>query len=145
MNGVVCEVDVETHIADIDRRVDEYENFRANAFYIRKPGGYKIQPVVYFDEDDISVDIELVPGSYDNELRWPFRGSITIELVDESDDDNNYQRVICYDRQSSVKHEDRYSGLLLPEVLISTDEFFDCYVSNNGHAVLIVTRVEYFD
>ena len=52
-------------------------------------GGYKMCLVIknfYYD-----VSICLMPGKYDNALRWPFTGRITITLLNQTQDENHYK------------------------------------------------------
>ena len=65
------------HLNDVEWRVDNDDCFVSSPFYLDRPG-YKARLRVDFAEDNISVFIQFVSGHYDDELAWPFLGSIAI-------------------------------------------------------------------
>ena len=44
----------------------------------------------------ISVFISLLYGEFDNKLEWPFRGTISIQLLDQEGTDNHFRRVLSF-------------------------------------------------
>lgn len=141
----VVDVDVETHIGGIDSRYYDDEPFYGNKFYIDEPG-YKIQLSVYFQENYVSLYNTFVSGYYDDDLKWPFEGSIEIELVNQYDGDN-YQKVIHYDKDSPIRVRNLrncgFSNEYGFSEFISTDEFWAKYV-HRDHAVIKTRTVKYF-
>ena len=62
--------------------------------------GYKIQLIVDPNSargNSISVYTELMSGPFDDELRWPFRGAITVKLLDQEGEMDNHTGVIDYE------------------------------------------------
>lgn len=81
--------------------------------FLSHPGGYKmclrveatgIQPS---QTDCISVFVCLMQGENDSSLVWPFRGSITVELLNQLRDSNHHRGVIHF--QSPNKSTNRVS------------------------------------
>ena len=66
------------------------------------PGGYKmcIRVVAYGSGSGagthVSVYVHLMRGEYDSRLVWPFRGDITIQLVNHSNDLNHYEEIVHF-------------------------------------------------
>ena len=44
----------------------------------------------------VSVFVNLMKGEFDNQLKWPFRGSITIQLLSQEADAEHYTECITY-------------------------------------------------
>ncbi len=74
---------------------DYYQKKRANEKWVSTPfytnlQGYKLCLVVHANETGlgsgtyVSVFVHLMWGEYDNVLKWPFRGAITVKLLDMS-------------------------------------------------------------
>ena len=109
------------------------ESFHSPGFYI-SPGRYKM--CIYIKVDcngfgdgegtHVSVYAYLMRGENDDHLPWPFTGTITVELLNQLEDDNHYsddttllpnhkasQRVVNEERASSgsgfssyIRHSD---------------------------------------
>ena len=45
----------------------------------------------------VSIFTYLMKGSYDNHLKWPFRGVVTIQIVNQAGDHNHIEKTIPYD------------------------------------------------
>ena len=77
------------------------EKFGSISFYTH-PGGYKMFCIIYpnghgtGEESHVSVYTKLVEGRYDNQLRWPFTGTVTFELLNQLGDDNHHRMVISH-------------------------------------------------
>ena len=44
----------------------------------------------------VSVYVYLMRGEYDSRLVWPFRGDITVQLVNHNNDQDHHQRTVPY-------------------------------------------------
>ena len=44
----------------------------------------------------ISVHVHLMRGEFDNYLKWPFRGSVAIQLLNQLEDKEHYERTIAF-------------------------------------------------
>ena len=68
--------------------------------------GYKFGMFVFCNGvlDDkgshISIFLYLVRGEYDDELEWPFRGNITVQLLNQRSDRGHHQKVIRFTDES---------------------------------------------
>ena len=77
------------------------ERFYSTSFYSH-PGGYKM--LISLDANGrgdsegthVSVFTELLEGRYDNELYWPFLGTVTVELLNQLGDDSHQKRNITF-------------------------------------------------
>ena len=83
--------------------------FFSTPFYTH-PGGYKMRIKIYPNGSGynnkgtyVSLFIELLPSQYDDQLHWPFLGSVTYELLNQLGDNNHYSRVNIF----STSHDMR--------------------------------------
>ena len=80
---------------------EKNEVFFSDPFYVT-PGGYKMCIRVYTNGCDagtgthVSVYTELLEGRYDDQLHWPFLGTITYELLNQLADDRHYSSVAIH-------------------------------------------------
>ena len=63
-------------------------------------GGYKMCLRVYanYKGTHVSVFTHLMKGEYDDNLKWPFRGTITVTLLNQLRPDNHHSCTLIYDR-----------------------------------------------
>ena len=84
------------------------EKFNSTPFYTH-PGGYKmcfrVDTNGYGDGKGthVSVFTELLEGRYDNQLHWPFLGTVTYELLNQLGDDNHHRVVITFIAGSNMR------------------------------------------
>ena len=79
---------------------EKNEIFYSTPFYSH-PGGYKM--CIRIDANGngadegthVSVFNKLLEGRYDNQLHWPFLGTVTYELLNQLGDDNHHKRKSC--------------------------------------------------
>ena len=45
----------------------------------------------------VSVFVYLLQGEFDNQLEWPFRGAISIKLLDQEDTGQHYVKTVTFD------------------------------------------------
>ena len=68
-----------------------YDSWRSPPFYTHSEG-YKLYLYVDFrDGSTVSVRVCLMHGEYDEDLTWPFRGEISFEVLNQTEDDNHMQ------------------------------------------------------
>ena len=69
------------------------------------PSGYKMRLKVYANGDrdgaadtrtHVSVYVHLVKGEYDSRLVWPFKGAITIQLVNHNNDEDHREYTVPF-------------------------------------------------
>ena len=67
------------------------------------PGGYKMCVRLYPNGADdgkgthVSIFLKILDGPYDDNLPWPFFGTVTIYLLNQSADDNHHREKIVFD------------------------------------------------
>ena len=77
------------------------EAFKSIPFYT-SPGGYKMCIRMYAngygdgEGTHVSVYTKPLEGRYDDQLHWPFLGTVTFELLNQLADDKHYSRVSTY-------------------------------------------------
>ena len=80
---------------------EKNEEFYFTPFYT-SPGGYKMCTSVDANGrgdgkgTHVSVFTELLKGRYDDQLHWPFLGTVTYEVLNQLADDKHYSRVCIY-------------------------------------------------
>ena len=80
---------------------ENYEVFKSIPFYT-SPGGYKMcigvdaNGVGDCKGTHVSVYTTLLEGSYDDQLHWPFLGTVICELLNQLADDKHHSRVAIY-------------------------------------------------
>ena len=86
------------------------ENVRRNWYsppFYTGPGGYKmclsvLKNDTIFMLDHISVCVYLMRGEYDDRLVWPFRGDITVQLVNQINSQNHQKLTVTFNDKSSI-------------------------------------------
>ena len=58
----------------------------------------------------VSVYIYLMQGPFDDQLKWPFRGEITIQIVNQAGDHSHVKRAIRFSDETQGKHGARVIG-----------------------------------
>ena len=53
-------------------------------------------------ETHVCVFTYIVRGPYDNQLKWPFRGEVTIQIVNQAGDHSHIEETINYDEETDV-------------------------------------------
>ena len=122
-------------------------------------GGYKMQLRVDANGTQdgagthMSVYVYLMKGEFDEELSWPFRGHVTVRILNQLNDFNHYERVIDFPKGtnplsvnrvtvgSRVKAGHGYSQFIPHLDLSSVDE--ECrYLNDNCLKFVIFASVE---
>ena len=97
--------------------------------FYTSPGGYKMSLCVYPNGNGtgkgthLSCFTCLMPGEYNDTLEWPFRGKVTVELLNQLEDANHYEKTIIYSKNvptssSQVPDGESYSmGLGQPQFI----------------------------
>ena len=84
--------------------------------FYSSPGGYKMSLHIYPNGNGtgkgthISCFVCLMPGEYDDILEWPFRGEITVELLNQLQDSNHQRNVLKLDGFTSQNFCKRVVG-----------------------------------
>ena len=98
----LCIVPTVYTISDYSIRLSQPDLwFKPHPFYTY-PQGYRMQLSVNVHGDGagkgthISVFLSLMKGEFDNQLKWPFRGSVTIQLLNQETDAEHYTECITY-------------------------------------------------
>ena len=92
-------------------RFTEMRNFKrdyvSEPFYTH-PEGYKmclwVHPNGYGTAENTHVSIFtcFMKGKYDRKLKWPFRGNITVLLLNQARDEDHREHTICYDDSNTT-------------------------------------------
>ena len=99
-------------------------------------GGYKMHLWVFpngYDKEEgkyMSVFTCLVKGENDDKLKWPLRGSITVQLLDQSGNENHLERTIYYTNRYNntyrgrVTHSGRSEGVWPDKPFLAREALF---------------------
>ena len=102
---------VMTVMTDFEKHKNEGDRWFSPPFYSHT-GGYKMCLCVYAnglgdgEYTHVSVFVHLMRGEYDDQLKWPFRGDITIQLLNQSRDEERWEKTVVVDDRAS----DKYAG-----------------------------------
>ena len=58
----------------------------------------------------VSIFMYMMRGPFDNYLKWPFRGEITIKLVNQAGGHNHIEKVIYYNDEIPDMYKSRVTG-----------------------------------
>ena len=98
------------------RRPDPRDYCFCPEFYTDRPG-YKMSLMVQASGCEcrqyLSVFLAIVRDAYDCELRWPFRGEITIRLCSQVSSLQHYEKILRYTSETSDDHADIPPGRYL--------------------------------
>ena len=126
-------------------------------FYTHQ-NGYKMCVCVYPNGNreamgnHVSIYMYLMKGSYDDHLKWPFRGLVTVQLVNQAGDHNHIEKTITYNDRTSneiagrVTSKERSRGLGIQEFIAHSDLKYNAakktqYLKDN-HLIIHVVKVE---
>ncbi len=112
------------------------EHLRLNTIFFSPPfysriGGYrfriKVTPNgIFFGEGThISLTVYIMKGVFDDYLGWPFRGNITVALLDQLNDLDHKFEMLTFDKGTSIKASGRVLNGDINEKGLVMYEFFD--------------------
>ena len=87
-------------MTDYHLRCVTIEDWCSPSFYSH-PNGYKMCLKVSPLGNHLSVSVYLMQGKYDSNLKWPFRGDITLQLVNQESGENSITKVISFNDNTS--------------------------------------------
>ncbi len=73
--------------------------YKSPSFYCK---GYNMNLTVVANECDIALYVCLLKGKFDNNLTWPFPGTVIIELLNQLEDKNHYQHRLTFPPEEKV-------------------------------------------
>ena len=107
-------------IVPVTYTLDDYNNRRArsdmgwsSAPFYTDSQGYKMCLWVDIGGNGqgkdvyMSVFISIMKGDYDAKLRWPFRGSVIVQLLNQRDEESHFTEVIKYHKQTPISTSGR--------------------------------------
>ena len=92
---------IEFTLSDFEWNKTQDDKWYSPAFYTH-PRGYRMCLLVYPNGwgdglgTHVSVFTCLMRGPFDTDLKWPFRGDVTFQIVNQAGDDNHQEGVILY-------------------------------------------------
>ena len=102
-------IPVKFKVADFDQLKRSSIKYYCPAFYTSSQG-YKMCICIHANDrkgTHVSVFVYLMCGENDDHLPWPFTGTVTIELLNQLEDDNHYCRKIRYTSESDGRYNRR--------------------------------------
>ena len=95
-------------LTDYQHKVENDEEFMSPSFYT-SPEGYHMSVEVDANGDSgvrethVSVHVHLLEGRNDSKLKWPFVGSVKIELLNQLEDDNHFVQTIPFKMEDNAQ------------------------------------------
>ena len=94
-----------------DYKVENDEEFMSPSFYT-SPEGYHMSIKVHANGNcsgegtHVSVFVYILEGRNDSKLKWPFIGSVKIELLNQLEDDNHHIKTVLYKMEHNRRVKD---------------------------------------
>ena len=103
------------------------ERSSSSSFY-SSPNGYHMQVKVYANGvgdgkgTHVSVCVHMLEGKHDAKLKWPFTGSVSIQLLNQLKDKNHYEKTLYLKKASGIGKKKKYipHGELAYDMLMNT-------------------------
>ena len=99
-------------LSDFNNKKLRDEKWSSPSFYT-SPGGYRIKLAVYANSErnaegtHVSFFIYLVCGENDSNLEWPFQGEVTIELLNQLEDNNHQVHIVKFNESTPDECKNR--------------------------------------
>ena len=112
------------------KKLAEKTSFLSPPFYSHL-GGYrfciKVTPSgIFFGEGShVSLTVYIMKGVFDESLQWPFRGSVTVALLDRLNDTEHSIDTVTFDKGASIKASGRVTRGEMNEVGLVSYHFVD--------------------
>lgn len=96
----------EINITNFEQHRRENDTWYSRPIYTH-PKGYKLNLYIKANGQDAgrnthaSLRIHLMKGEFDDELPWPFRANIIIEVLNQERDEGHYTKVVSFDDSTS--------------------------------------------
>ena len=128
-------VPVQLAMTDFEKHKRKNDRWYSEPFYTH-PDGYKMCLGVYANGSGdgkgthVTVYVHLIQGEFDNHLKWPFRGDITIQLLNQLEDEEHHSKTIHFTDRGRVTTGERglgrgYTTFIAHTNLISEDDSND--------------------
>ena len=142
-------------VSNVDHLRKNKLHYRSDPFYSH-PGGYKMAVTIIPNSASIYkgkylfLGVAILRGEFDDQLRWPFKGKVTVQVYNHTTEKWSYERTIvlseeecgikhvqrCLDFQSNVHVHWGYLDFL------SHSELQNHYINHFGNALFRVIKVE---
>lgn len=100
----------------------------------------------------VSLLVYLLPGEYDESLKWPFRGTVKIQILNERREGNHFESVVEFTEDTplvnsaQVTNRDRSTGwgnsLFIEHSKLGYDAAMDCELLKYNRLRFVVTAVD---
>ena len=118
MESRVCLCPIEFTMADFERLTQERDSWFSPSFYTHT-GGYrmclKLSMNTWVISNHVSVYAHLMRGEFDNSLKWPFRGDIIIQLLNQQKNKGHYEEIINFTDTTPDVAAGRVTGCVMNE------------------------------
>ena len=123
--------------------------WRTSPFYTHV-GGYKMCLKIYANGNGycngthVSVFVSMMKGEFDSHLQWPFKGEVTVQLVNQREGGDNYEEesAYCFQRviEGGVEKGLGYPKFISHDALYNPEEGKE-YLKNNTLKFKIIETV----
>lgn len=86
-------------LTEFKKKMENNEKYTSPSFYT-SPKGYCLALEIFvngcgdYKGTHVSVFAKILKGNYDNQLKWPFSGSITVEILNQLEDGEHFEEEI---------------------------------------------------
>ena len=142
----------EITITNFEQHRRENDTWYSRPFYTH-PKGYKLNLCIKANgqgegrDMHASLRIHLIKGEFDEELKWPFRANIIIEVLNQERDEDHYTKVVSFDDSTSDDKSGRVTEGEMSEsgrgaaVFISHARLLSKYLKNDSLKIRITTTL----
>ena len=102
----------------------------------------------------VSLLVHLLPGEYDDTLKWPFRGTLKIQVINERRDDNHFESKVEFTEDTPlvnsarVTNSDKSTGwgnpMLIEYSKLAYDASLDCELLKYDRLRFVIKDVEVY-
>ena len=116
METRVCICPIEFTMDDFGYFKQEHTTWLSPSFYTHT-GGYRMCLNVCANESSthISVFVQIMRGEFDNSLKWPFQGDITVQLLNQQQNKGHFEKTIRFTGTTPDAHAGRVTGYIMNE------------------------------
>ena len=87
----------------------------------------------------VSVFTHLVQGPFDDQLKWPFRGEVTIQIVNQAGDHSHIEKTIPYNE----KTKDNYASRVIGDEVCSNGWGYHTFIAHTALAYNAAKKTQY--
>ena len=133
-----CLCPIEFTMADFKQLKQEHDHWYSPSFYTHARGYRICFQVSAYEHTRIAVFVHLMQGDFDNALKWPFRGDITIQLLNQLQNRGHYEKTVAFTDMTPDIYAGRLPACVMNEAWGKID-----FISYDELACKQATNIQY--